>query len=93
MDRNRPRFFQQMIERARSRFVHGGTSSRFDGFQIQKPGSAQTVEDYVEQLVYFARDFLADRFGCFFSSDVKLSSTGRSRQISSLISMKLRLIC
>lgn len=92
-DRNRPRFPEQMIERPRSRFVHGGTGGGFDGFQVQKPGTAQTGEDYAEQLVYFPGDFLADRLGRFFSSEVRLSSIGRNRQISSLTSMKLRLIC
>jgi hypothetical protein len=82
-----------MIEGAGACPVHGSTSSRFDGFQIEAAGVAQFGEDHVQQLVYFAGDLLMNRFGRFFSCGVRLSSTGRNRQIFSLTSMKSRLIC
>jgi hypothetical protein len=82
-----------MIERACARLVHGGTRGRFNGFQIEATGPAQSGEDDVQEPVYFAGDFLMDRFGRFFSCDVSLSSAGRSWQIFSLTPMKSRLIC
>jgi hypothetical protein len=44
---------------------------------------AAILEDDPQQLRYFARDFLADRFGCFFSWAVRPSGSavGRKRQI------------
>jgi len=47
-------------------------------------GLAAAGKDYLKQTVHFLGDFLLDRFGRFFSSGVKASSTGRSRQICSL---------
>jgi hypothetical protein len=45
-------------------------------------------------MVYFARDFLADRFRRFFSCSVCGSgSTGRERQISVLVWTNSRLSC
>jgi hypothetical protein len=40
---------------------------RFDGFQIEMARFAAGTEDDVQQLLYFAGDFLLDRFGRFFS--------------------------
>ena len=39
------------------------------------------MEYDVQQLAYFARDFLVDRFGCFFSCGERVCSIGRARQI------------
>jgi hypothetical protein len=64
-----------------------GRAHRLDGFQIETARLATVIEDHAQQLIYFARDFLADRFGRLFSwADSGGSSTGRNRQISSLTS-------
>jgi hypothetical protein len=81
------------MECASTRPVHGGARRRFDGFQIEAGRSAESGEDDLEQLVYFAGNFLMDRCRRFFSCDVRLSSIGRKRQILSLTSTKSRLIC
>jgi hypothetical protein len=47
--------------------VHGRAYRHLHRFQIQTPGLAPTVEDGAQELIYFARDFLADRFRRFFS--------------------------
>jgi hypothetical protein len=44
------------------------------------------MEDDTQQLAYFARDLLADRFSRFFSSGERVFSTGRARQILSFTS-------
>jgi hypothetical protein len=49
---------------------------------------AALLENDAQQLVYFARDLLPDRFRRFFSSGERLSSTGRKRQIFSFTSSK-----
>ena len=75
---------QEFGQRCGASPMHGRADRHFDGFQIETPRFAATGEDRVQQLLYFARDFLADRFGRFFSSGEKASSTGRARQILSL---------
>ena len=51
------------------------------------PVLRRRAEDDAQQLVYFARDFLLDRFRRFFSwADGDASSTGRNWQIRSLTS-------
>ena len=78
---------QELGQRCGSGVMHGGTHRHLDGFQIQTASLAATMEDDAQQLVYFARHFLADRFGRFFSwADSAGPSTGRNRQISSLTS-------
>jgi hypothetical protein len=48
---------------------------------------AMSVEDDAQQLVYFARDYLPDRFGRFFSwAEGAGGSAGRNAQICSLTS-------
>ena len=71
--------------------MHGRAHSHFDGFQIQLPSFAATGEDHTYELLYFARDFLADRFGRFFSCGDRTSSNGRARQIWAFTSTKVRL--
>jgi hypothetical protein len=61
--------------------MHGQTHGHLDGFQIEPAALAAAVEDDAQQPIYFACDFLLDRFGRFFSSGVCSScSTGRKRQ-------------
>src|ERR1700676_4063400 len=72
--------------------MHRRTHRHFDGFQVHTPRLAPTVEDDTQQLVYFTRDFLVDRFSRFFSWALGgVSSNGRRRKIFSLISTKERL--
>ena len=84
---SRRRELQQFAQRGCSGLVHGRAHRHLDGFQIQMPRLAAAAEDDAQELVYFARDFLLDRFGRFFSwADGEFSSTGRSWQICSLTS-------
>jgi hypothetical protein len=78
----RGRETEQFTERRRARPVHGGTHGHLDGLQIEIAGLAAGGEDEAQQSVYFAGDFLLDRFGRFFSwASSASSSTGRKRQI------------
>ena len=58
---------QQFGQRGGARIVHSRTHRHLDGFQIQTPGFAVAMKDDLQQLFYFARDFLLDRFRRFFS--------------------------
>jgi hypothetical protein len=71
--------------------MHDRPHGHLSGFQVPAPRLAAAVEDYAQQLVYFARDFLLDGFRRFFSSGERVSATGRARQIFSLISNSSRL--
>jgi hypothetical protein len=51
------------------------------------------AEHHLHYAAYFLGDFLLDRFGRFFSCGVRVSSTGRVRQISSFTATKERLNC
>src|ERR1035437_2939327 len=83
----RHRELQKFAQRRCPGVVHGGAHSHLDGLQIQMPRLTATAKDDVQQPVYFARDFPADRFGRFFSWAVgEISSTGRNSQICSLTS-------
>jgi len=67
--------------------MHGRTHSHLDSLQIQTPCLAAGAEDDAQQSIYFARDFLLDRFGRFFSwADGWDSSTGRNWQTRSFTS-------
>jgi hypothetical protein len=89
---SRGRELQQFGQRRSPRLMHRRAHSHFDGFQIQTPRLASTVKDNAQQLLYFSRDFLVDRFGRFFSWALGgASSIGRRRQMFSLISTKARL--
>jgi hypothetical protein len=73
---------QQFPERRRARLVHCGAHGHLDGLQIEAARLAEGAEDDAQQLVYFAGDFLLDRFGRFFSwASSSSASTGRKRQI------------
>ena len=58
---------QQFGQRGGAGMVHGRAHRHLHCFQIQTPGLAPTVKDDAQELIYFARDFLADRFRRFFS--------------------------
>ena len=77
---------QQFRQCRRSGLMHGRTHSQFDGFQVETSRFATTGEDDAQQLLYFARDFLANRLGRFFSCGERVSSAGRARQIFSFTS-------
>lgn len=77
-----------------SGLMHGGTNRRFDGLQIENAGFAAAGEDRPQELIYFARDFLAGRFRRFFSCVDSVSSlAGRARQIRSFTSSSSWLSC
>ena len=78
---------QQLRQRASPGLVHGGANNRFDGFEVQAAGLAAILKDGAQQTVYFAGNFLLDRFGRFFSRGCgAASSTGRKPQILVLTS-------
>ena len=66
--------------------MHGRTHYALNGFQVHTCRLAAALEEQSQKLLYFARDFLTDRFGRFFASGDKVSSTGRARQIFRLSS-------
>jgi hypothetical protein len=67
--------------------MHSGTDRRLDTLQVESAGRLAIAENDVKQLLYFAGDFLLDRFGRFFSwVDGAVSVTGRNAQICSLTS-------
>ena len=81
------RELQQFGQRCGTGLMHGRTHRHLQGFQIQTSSLAAGTESDAQQLFYFARDFLLDGFGRFFSwADGAVSSTGREVQICSLIS-------
>ena len=78
---------QQLCQRCRAGLMHGRTHRHLQGFQIQTSRLAAGTEGDTQQLFYFARDFLLNRFRRFFSwADGAASSTGRNAQICSLTS-------
>jgi len=85
---------EQFGQRRRTGAVHGRTHGRLDRFQIQTACLVSAAENNPQKLIYFARDFLADRFRRFFSCSVGASlSVGLKRQISALVSTNSRLSC
>ena len=69
---------QQLAQGGCTGVVHGRTRRHLDGFQIQSPCPAATVEDDLQQLVYLASDYPTDGFRRFFSCGEKRSgSDGR----------------
>jgi hypothetical protein len=79
---------QEFAQRRGTCPVQRRTHRHLDGFQIQAPGLAATLENGKQQLLYFARYFPADGFGRFFSSGESTSgSEGRMRQINALTSI------
>lgn len=67
--------------------MHRGTDHCLDTLQIELAGCPAVAENDAQQLLYFADDFLLDRFGLFFSwADGAVSATGRRAQIRVLTS-------
>ncbi len=89
----RGRKLQQYAQCGGASPMHGRTHSRFDRFQIHTPRPVATLEHDSQELLYLARDLLVDRFGRFFSSGDRVSSTGRARQILSFTSSSSWLSC
>ena len=77
---------QQFSENHGAGPMHGRAHDCFGRLQIHTARLAAALEDYTQQLIYFPRDFLVDRFSRFFSSGVSVSSTERARQIFSFTS-------
>jgi hypothetical protein len=77
---------QQPGQHYRPSLMHHRPHDHLGGFQVQVPRLAAPIENDAQQLVYFARDFLLDGFGRFFSSGDSVSVAGRARQIFSLTS-------
>ena len=75
---------QQFTQRYSPHLMHGRPQGDFYGFQIQLAVFVSVLPDHLQQMAYFARDFLLDGFGRFFSCGVQACSTGRNWQILSL---------
>src|ERR1022692_1517608 len=73
----RHRELQEFAQRSCPGVVHGRAHSHLDGLQIQVPRPTATDKDDAQQLVYFARDFLLNRFSRLFSSGLATASLVR----------------
>jgi hypothetical protein len=71
--------------------MHRRPHGHLDRFQIESAGLALLLKDEPEYRAYFPLDFLTDRFRRFFSCGVSVSSPGLTRQIFSLVSIKVRI--
>lgn len=67
--------------------AHGRTQGHLGRLQIEAARLAALLEDDAQELVYFARDLLANRFRRFFPSGASVSSTGRAWHICVFTSM------
>jgi hypothetical protein len=78
---------QQLRQGTGAGVMHRGTDHRLDALQIELASCLAVAENNAKQLIYFAGDFLLDRFGRFFSwADGIVSATGRNSQIRVLTS-------
>ena len=78
---------QQLRQGTGPGVMHRGTDHGLDTLQIKLAGCPAVAENDAKQLIYFAGDFLLDRFDRFFSwADGAVSVTGRSSQIRVLTS-------
>jgi hypothetical protein len=69
--------------------MHGGADGCLDTLQIKAAVDFAVAENDAQQLLYFAGNFLLDRFRRFFSWAVcAVCSTGRKRQIFRLTSTR-----
>lgn len=84
---------QQLAQDGSAGLMHSRANGYLDRFQIQAAGFPVILKNDTQESVYFARGFLPDRFGRFFSCGLKVSSTGRKRQSCSLTSTSSRLSC
>jgi hypothetical protein len=82
---------QQLAQRLRSGSMHSRPHSHLERFQIESACPALLLEDKPQQRGYFPFDFPMDGFRRFFSCGVSVASTGRDSQISSFVSIKVRL--
>jgi hypothetical protein len=82
---------QQVAEGGGAGMLQGSAEGHLHCFQIRLASLLAVGEDARQQRSYFTRDLALDRLGRFFSSGVSVSSTGRARQIFSLISNRSRL--
>ena len=82
---------KQLAQGGSARPVQGGTHGHLNGFQVEAPRPAPLLENDPQELIYFARDLLPDRFRRFFSCPLNSSSpsTGRNWQIFSLTSTRV----
>src|SRR5438876_602730 len=77
---------QQLTQRGCAGAMHGSPHRHLDSFQVESAALALVLEDKPQQCAYFPFDFPPDRLRSFFSAGVRVSSTGRARQIFSLTS-------
>ena len=66
--------------------VQGAPDGHLHRLQVPTTRLVPSLEDHLQQLAYLLGDFLLDRGRRFFSSGVRVSSTGRSPQIFALTS-------
>ena len=86
--------FQQFGQCSGTCLMHRRTHRHLDGLQIELLCLAVGGEDDAQQLIYFAGDFLLDRFRRFFSwANGWGSSRGRNRQTPSFTSNSCSLSC
>lgn len=58
---------QQLRQGNSAGVMHRGTDYDLDALQIELAGCSAAAENEAQQLIYFAGDFLLDRFDRFFS--------------------------
>ena len=58
---------QQLHQGRGPGLMHSGTDRGLDTFQVESASRFAVAENDAQQLLYFAGDFLLDRFGRFFS--------------------------
>ena len=64
---------QQLAQGRRASLMQGGSQGHLDGFQVQPAALGAILKDQPQQMAYFARNFLLERFGRFFSCGVRVS--------------------
>jgi hypothetical protein len=73
---------QQFGQRGCARAMHRRAHRHFDSLQVEPPRVAPATENDTQQLIYFVRDFLADRLRRFFSGPFvarpRSAASGRS---------------
>ena len=89
--RVRRRELQELGQSGRGGAVHGCAHRGLSRFQVEPAFLAPALKQNLKGAIYFALDFEVDRLRSFFSCGVKLSSTGRARQIFSFTSNRLPL--
>jgi hypothetical protein len=81
---------QQLTEGCGSGSKHGRAERGLQRFQIRAIVLPAVLQNHLEQQAYLPGNFLLDRFRRFFSRDSSFSATssGRSRQMAALTSIK-----